>query len=424
MLSQTILNLVDTAMVSRLTDSDAALAAVGFGGFILFTSQALILGLSTGVQACASRRLGEEREKETAHFLNAALIIILCLAPIITGIVFFSSPAFYPFIHQDPDVLAEGIPYLQIRSLGIIFVCMNFAFRGFWNAVDMTKVYLKTMVSMHLLNIFLNYLLIFGKLGAPELGVAGAAYASLLSLAFGSSLYFYSAKKLAGELGFLSRLPKTPDVLTLVKLSLPNGLQQLFFSTGFLATFWIIGRIGTPEVAAANVLINLMLAAMLPSMAMGLSAATLVGQAMGKRDIDDAALWGWDVSKITTAVLGILGLIIALFPEAIVTSIYSLTPETAELTVWPLRIVGIFMGFEALGMVLQSALLGAGDTKRVMTISIFNQWILFLPAAYLVGPVLGYGLTGVWLLQSIYRVWQTGIFFLLWRNRKWSNVAI
>ena len=280
------------------------------------------------------------------------------------------------------------------------------------------------MVSMHLLNIFLNYLLIFGKLGAPELGVAGAAYASILSLAFGSSLYFYSAKKLAGELGFLSRLPKTPDVLTLVKLSLPNGLQQLFFSTGFLATFWIIGRIGTPEVAAANVLINLMLAAMLPSMAMGLSAATLVGQAMGKRDIDDAALWGWDVSKITTSVLGILGLITALFPEAIVTSIYSLTPETAELTVWPLRIVGIFMGFEALGMVLQSALLGAGDTKRVMTISIFNQWILFLPAAYLLGPVLGYGLTGVWLLQSIYRVWQTGIFFLLWRNRKWSNVTI
>ena len=176
--------------------------------------------------------------------------------------------------------------------------------------------------------------------------------------------------------------------------------------------------------AAANVLINLMLAAMLPSMAMGLSAATLVGQAMGKRDIDDAALWGWDVSKITTTVLGILGLIIALFPEAIVTSIYSLTPETAKLTVWPLRIVGIFMGFEALGMVLQSALLGAGDTKRVMTISIFNQWILFLPAAYLIGPVLGYGLTGVWLLQSLYRVWQTGIFFLLWHKRKWSNVAI
>ena len=86
MLSQTILNLVDTAMVSRLSNSDAALAAVGFGGFILFTSQAIILGLSTGVQACASRRLGEQREKETAHFLNAALIIILCTAPIITAL--------------------------------------------------------------------------------------------------------------------------------------------------------------------------------------------------------------------------------------------------------------------------------------------------------------------------------------------------
>jgi len=424
MLSQTILNLVDTAMVSRLQNSDAALAAVGFGGFILFTAQAIILGLSTGVQACASRRLGQERDKETAHFLNAALLIILCIAPILTILVFLTSPFFYPYINEDPDVITEGIPYLQIRSIGIIFISSNFAFRGFWNAVDMTKVYLKTMVSMHLINILLNYILIFGKFGAPELGVSGAAYASLFSLGLGSGLYFYHARKLAGNLGFLNRLPEFPDVLTLIQLSLPNGFQQLFFSTGFLATFWIIGRIGTPEVAAANVLINLMLVAMLPSMAMGLSAATLVGQALGKNNIREAERWGWDVAKLTSAFLGFFGFILAIFPEFIVTSIYSLSPKTTELTIWPLRIVGIFMGFEALGTVMQNALLGAGDTRRVMTISIFNQWILFLPAAYLIGPILGYGLTGVWLLQSIYRVWQTGIFLLLWKGKRWAKVTI
>ncbi|MEC9248590.1 MAG: MATE family efflux transporter [Pseudomonadota bacterium] len=424
MLSQTILNLVDTAMVSRLPNSDAALAAVGFGGFILFTSQAIILGLSTGVQACASRRLGQERDRETAHFLNAALMIILVIAPLITLLVFFSSPSFYPYVNQDPDVISEGIPYLQIRSLGIIFVSSNFAFRGFWNAVDMTRVYLKTMVCMHGANIILNYILIFGKFGAPELGVEGAAYASLLSLAFGCLLYFYHAGKLAGNLGFLNQLPKFPDILTLIKLSLPNGFQQLFFSTGFLATFWIIGKIGTPEVAAANVLINLMLVAMLPSMAMGLSAATLVGQSLGRNNIRDAELWGWDVAKITSTALGLFGILLALFPEIIVSSIYTLSPQTTELTILPLRIVGVFMGFEALGTVLQSALLGAGDTRRVMTISIINQWVLFLPAAYWVGPVLGYGLTGVWLLQSVYRVWQTGIFLLLWKNREWAKVTI
>ena len=91
MLSQTILNLVDTAMVSRLENSDAALAAVGYGGFILFTAQAIILGLSTGVQACASRRQGQDRGPETAYFLNAALLIILFVAPLISIIVFVSS---------------------------------------------------------------------------------------------------------------------------------------------------------------------------------------------------------------------------------------------------------------------------------------------------------------------------------------------
>ena len=180
MLSQTILNLVDTAMVSRLSNSDAALAAVGFGGFILFTAQAIILGLSTGVQACASRRLGQDRSTETAYFLNAALLIILFVAPLISLIVFTTSPVFYPYINDDVDVITEGVPYLQIRSIGIIFMSSNFAFRGFWNAVDLTRVYLKTMVSMHVLNVILNYLLIFGNLGAPELGVEGVNIASTL----------------------------------------------------------------------------------------------------------------------------------------------------------------------------------------------------------------------------------------------------
>ena len=424
MLSQTILNLVDTAMVSRLSNSDAALAAVGFGGFILFTAQAIILGLSTGVQACASRRLGQDRSSETAYFLNAALLIILFVTPLISLIVFTTCPVFYPYINEDIDVITEGVPYLQIRSIGIIFMSSNFAFRGFWNAVDLTRVYLKTMVSMHLLNVILNYLLIFGNFGAPELGVEGAAFASLFSLGFGTAIYFYQARRLAGNLGFFNRLPRFPDILKLIQLSLPNGFQQLFFSTGFLATFWIIGKIGTPEVAAANVLINIMLVAMLPSLAMGLSAATLVGQSLGKEDVEDAELWGWDVAKITSLVLGIFGLLLACFPEFIVEAIYTLNPRTMDLTIWPLRIVGLCMGFEALGTVLQSALLGAGDTRRVMAISVANQWIIFLPAAYFIGPVLGYGLTGVWLLQSLYRIFQTSLFLILWKNRKWAKVTI
>ena len=160
MVSQNILNLVDTAMVSRLEDSDAALAAVGYGGFALFLTQAIILGLSTGVQASAARRKGQGRLAETGHFLNAALLIILVVAPPLAVGLWFAVPQIYPYINADPDVVALGAPYLQIRAAGIVFVASNFAFRGYWNAMDMTRLYMLTLVAMHALNIFLNYVLI------------------------------------------------------------------------------------------------------------------------------------------------------------------------------------------------------------------------------------------------------------------------
>jgi multidrug resistance protein, MATE family len=424
MVSQNILNLVDTAMVSRLDNSDAALAAVGYGGFALFVAQSIILGLSTGVLAAAARRKGQGRLHETAYFLNAALLIVVLVAPLISVFLIHVIPDIYHWINHDPKVIALGVPYLQIRAIGIVFVAMNFSFRGFWNAVDMTRLYMITLILMHALNILLNYMFIFGHFGAPALGVNGAAIASVFALGFGSTIYFLFGLRYARDHGFLRRLPNRADVWRLIQVSLPSGIQQMFFSAGYLATFWIIGKVGTAEVAAGNVLINVMLVALLPGMGLGLAAATLVGQALGRNDVGEAARWGWDVVKVAAIGLTMLGLPMVLVPKALLSAIYTLDPHTLELTLWPLRLVGLSMIFEAIGTVLQHSLLGAGDTRRVMLVAIFNQWILFLPLAYLIGPVYGFGLTGIWALQVCYRVLQAGIFSYFWRQRGWANVRI
>jgi MATE family multidrug resistance protein len=424
MVSQNILNLVDTAMVSRLEDSNAALAAVGYSGFMLFLAQSVLLGLSTGVQASASRRKGQGRLAETGHYLNASLLIILCAAPVLSVLVIYAVPHLYPYISDDADVTALGVPYLQIRSAGIIFVAMNFSFRGYWNAIDMTRLYMTTLIAMHIVNIALNYILIFGHFGAPALGVEGAAIASVAAFAFGSTVYILFGLRYAGEFGFMRALPTRQEVLRLIQLSLPNSVQMMFFSAGFLATFWIIGRIGTAEIAGANVLMTVSLVALLPGMGMGLAAATLVGQALGRGDAEDAAQWAWDVVKVAVVGLGLLGLPMIIAPEQVLLAIYTLEPETLALTLWPLRLVGLSMVFEAVGMVLQNALLGAGDARRVMLVAIANQWFLFLPLAYLAGPVLGGGLTIIWLLQVIYRALQAGIFAAFWARRKWVHIEI
>ena len=278
MVSQNVLNLVDTAMVGTL--GNAALAAVGLGGFANFMFMALILGISTGVQVMSARRKGQGQFDGMARPLNAGLLMVVVSAPLLSAVLFFSIPVMYPLINADPEVIQQGVPYLQARTLAILFVGCNFAFRGYWNAVDLSRYYMGTLILMHSTNIFLNWVLIFGHLGAPALGVTGAGIASAISTAVGLATYVYLGFRHARPHGFLCGLPPIADVKKMFTLSFPTGLQQLFFSTGFLVMFWIIGLVGTRERAAASVLINVMLVAVLPGMGLGMAASTLVGQAL------------------------------------------------------------------------------------------------------------------------------------------------
>ena len=421
MVSQNLLNLVDTAMVGFL--GDAALAAVGLGGFVLFMCQALILGISTGVQTTAARRKGEGRPDRAVNSLNTALILVLLVAPAFSFLLIKLVAPAYPYLNSDIAVIEQGVPYLQIRLAAIVFVGMNFAFRGYWNALDLSRLYMSTLIVMHLSNIVLNYALIFGNFGAPQMGVAGAGLASALSMAIGTAIYFYLGLRHARKHGFLRNLCNRRETRSLLRISVPSGIQQLFFATSFVAMFWIIGRIGTPELAAANVLINVTLFAILPGLGLGLACTTLVSEAIGKGLVDDAYQWGWDIAKVTLVLLTVLGIPMWLLPD-LVSSIFLHEESTRELARWPMRLVGLTMPIEALGMAFMHALLGAGAARRVMLVSIGFQWLLFLPLAYVVGPVLGFGLLGIWILQGGSRALQSVTFLLSWKSRSWRHIRV
>ena len=421
MVSQNLLNIVDTAMVGFL--GDPALAAVGLGGFVVFMCQALILGISTGVQSSAARRKGEGRADRAAAILNTALLIVLLVAPILSFVLIRLAEPVYPFLNSDPEVIERGVPYLEWRLGAIMFVGMNFAFRGYWNALDMSRLYMTTLIMMHAVNIFLNYVLIFGNFGAPALGVTGAGMASAISMGVGTAIYFFLGFRHVAKDGFLRHLSTRVETGSLIRVSLPAGVQQLFFAAGLTAMFWIIGRIGTPELAAANVLITVLLFAILPGIALGIACTTLVGQALGRRDVDDAYQWAWDVCKVTVALLAVLGLPMWLVPD-LVSSIFIHEESTRELARWPMRIMGLSMPLEAVVFAFMHGMLGAGDARRVMFVSIGVQWLFFLPLAYLVGPVLGFGLLGVWILQGVSRTLQAGLYVSMWRSRKWQHIEV
>ncbi len=421
MMSQNVLNLVDIGMVGRLGDS--ALAATGIGSYANYLAIAFIIGLSTGVQALAARRLGEGKEDETAVPLNGGLMLALILGvPMCIGFV-LAAPWVFSLLSSDPEVVEQGVPYLQVRMLSMVAVGMNFSFRGYWSAVHMTGVYLRTLLIMHAVNIFLNWVLIFGNLGAPEMGVYGAGLATTISLYLGTALYFYFAVSQAWDKGFLHRLPSTHSLIKQFRLSLPASIQQLLFAAGLVTLIWIIGKIGTAEVAAINILMTFHITALLPAFGISLAATTLVGNALSRKDLDDAALWGWNAA----AVCGIYGLVLTavLYPFAKpLLGVFLTNPDTRELAYIPMLLWASVISLDIMGMALGNAMMGAGDTRRSMWISVIPQWLFFLPLAYVVGPVLGYGLLGVWILNGIYRVLQAVIYIQQWSGRKWAHVDL
>ncbi|PAU87466.1 MATE family efflux transporter [Pseudomonas sp. WN033] len=421
MLSQSLLNLVDAAMVGSL--GKEALAGVGLGSYANFMAIALVMGLGAGVQAMVARRRGQDREAEVAAPLNEGLLIAALLAVPLTLLCWFNAERIIGFLSSDQGVVEIGVDYFHWRSLAIIAVGANFAFRGYWNGIRESGLYLRILVVMHLANVAISYGLIFGKFGLPEMGAEGSGLGTCIAMFLGSALYLSITLRRGRAHGFLQARPQFSGIVSMLRLSMPNSLQQLFFATGITTLFWIIAQVGTAELAIAHVLVNLALFLILPGVGLGMAATTLVSHSLGANKPEDAYRWGWDVVRVAAVALFIMGMPFWLAPHFVL-SLFTQDPSLIALGEWPLRITGLGMTLDATALVLTQALLGAGASRTVMSVNLGSQWLIFLPCAYLAGPVLGGGLLLIWLLQSGYRALNSIIFAIMWRRRHWADIRI
>jgi MATE family multidrug resistance protein len=422
MVSGVILGLVDSAMVSTL--GNAALGAVGFSTFASFIYLGLFYGFSIAVQAFVSRRMGENLPESCGVSLSAALISIGLSAPLLSAIVYFLIPYLFPLINSDPEVVSIGIAYIRWLILQAVFVGFIAAMTGFWNGVGLSRIYLPSLIAMHITNVALNYLFIFGKFGAPEMGAEGAGFATALSSVFGVLLFFRLGFLYGKPYGFLKAVPDFAEIKKMLRLAIPAGMQQLLDTLALTTTYSIVGMVGTMELACYSVLINFINLVGLPAWGLGAAGATLVGRALGEKNIPEAADWAWDVIKLGVVGMFILGTPFWLFPEQIL-SLWIHDATTREIAIWPTRILGLMIGFNGIGYMLATMLNGAGDVKKVTLVNLITQWCLLVPGAYLMGPVLGFGLIGIWVLhQFAYRAGHVFIFTYLWRRGDWAKIII
>ncbi|MFP5304457.1 MAG: MATE family efflux transporter [Gammaproteobacteria bacterium] len=421
MASQNLLNLVDAWMVGAL--GPAALAATGLSGFLNFMAVAFITGFSPAVQAIAARRIGEGRSDEAAAPLNGGLLLSLAIGLPLSLILILATPWIFEALVDDPAVVREGVPYLQWRLVAVAAVGMNFAFRGYWSAARLTRFYMRTLVTMHVLNVVFSYTLIHGLYGLPRMGTAGAGLGTTLAILVGTGLYFSLGFKHARAQGFLVRRPGPAQFRSLLRIGLPSSVQQLLFSSGFAVLFWIVGQVGTRELAVANVLTTITLTAVLPGIALGITAATLSGQALGRQDADDAHRWSWDVYRVGVWIFAAVAMPMLLATRPLL-ALFLRDPVLVELGVLPLRLIGASILLDGLGLIMMQALLGVGASRLVMIVATGLQWGVFLPLAWILGPALGLGLTAIWIAMGGYRIVQAAIFIAAWERRDWVRIRV
>lgn len=395
--SQTLMGLVDTLMVGRL--GAGPLAAVGVATLLFSAAATTLKATDVAVQTMTAQRVGARRDGEVGGVLVTAgmLTIVLSLALTVLGLI--SPGAWMSLASTDPEVRRLGAEYLLWRLPGALPFMLAFQIRAACDGIGWTRVGMAVGIGMNVLNALLNWMLIYGRLGAPAMGVAGAALASTLSswtalLAF---LPVLAANGPRRRFRFLARGNLRWDLLgPMLRMSWPAAVQSLGSLLAVLVFFVVLGRIGTVAVAAGNVVLRIAALSFMPGIGVGAAVQTLVGQSLGRGDVRGAVRAGWGGVALATLLMGAFGLAFLLAPDALM-RLFSADAEVSAAGRPILRLMGLVQVFDAVGLTLAGALRGAGATRLVMATDVVLAWGLFLPTSWLFGVALGGGLIGAWI---------------------------
>ena len=424
MISITLLNVVDTAMLGRL--GSIPLAAAGISGVAYFAIVFSLAGIGIGVQTLTARRYGEGEVLQCGQVLNAGLILaIIAGIPLVLASGAIAS-LLSPLLSQQSEVARLGAIYLRYRFLGAVFLLLNMVYRGFYNGVGDTRQLLVSAVFVTVSNILLDYALIFGNLGSPKMGIAGAAIASSLATALGSA--YFIGISLAKRYRVSYRLYRhflhaVSRISPIIRLSLPVMGQRLMSNGSFFVFFSIVARIGTLELAASNVIRSVIGLSIMPAIGIGVAAMTLVGQNLGAKKPDEAEVFAWDAAKLAAYLMAGVGLLFVVFPRFIF-MIYTSDPAVIALGRTPLIFLGLTQAFGGISLVLEQSLQGAGNTRYVMLAEVIVCSLFYLPVAYLLGIRAHFGITGAWLGELVYWMTMSSLMAAKFRTGTWKAIRV
>ena len=422
LIAQNVINLTDTAFLGRV--SEVALGASAIAGVYFLAIYVIGIGFSQGAQILIARRNGENNFSKIGPIFNNGLLFILFIAVCFVLIGFFVNHKLMLFLVSSQQVYQATMEYLDWRMYGLIFALANTMFRAFYIGITKTRILTYAAIISTSTNVVLNYLLIFGKLGFPEMGIAGCALASVLAEA-AATVYLlivtFKNKKLKVYNLFKFLKIDFKAIYQMLDLSVFIMFQYFISITTWFMFFVFIERMGERELAATNIGRSIYMILMIPAQAISIITGTIVSNLIGAGKKNEVLSSVFRLMRMSLLFVLPFSLLALFFPELFAV-IYTNEAGLIASSLPVIRIVALSIFFFGVANVLVSAISGTGNTKISFFIEVFTL-LFYISYIYLTAIVYPQEVWVVWLSEFVY--WSIiGIlaFFYLVKGKWYTKV--
>lgn len=415
--------LADSIMVASV--GEAAVSGISLVDTVNVLLINLFTALATGGAVVAGQYLGQKRQEKACRTADQVIICTTAISILITLFIYLGKQFILSVVfgNLDPAVYSSANTYLLIVSLSIPFLGLYNGAAALFRAMGNSKIPMYISILINLINISGNALLIYGF----GMGVAGTAIPTLLSRIVGSIIIIILLSNPINSIHISKPFKLYWDRHTIRKIlhiGIPNGLENSMFQLGKILILSLVASFGTSSIAANAVSNTVGLFQILPGTAMGFAILTVISQCIGARDYEQAKFYTKKLIKVTYLCMWAINLIIfALLP--IITEIYNLSPETAQMTRDILFYHGICcITIWPLSFSLPNTLRASNDVRYTMVVSIISMWVCRIVLSYVLGSYLGWGVFGVWVAMTIDWLFRSIFFIFRYLNNKWQLLNI
>lgn len=405
---ENLVGIADVYMVGRL--GPAAISAVGISWQIIMVISIMMVSVTTGAFAMVAQFIGAGAQKDASATAKQSFTLISVLSVGLSLLGVATASILLTALSVGPEVVALGTPYLQVFFAGAVFMTLNYAITSCLYGAGDTRTPLYISLLINAVKIFASYLLIFGVWGLPRLGVAGAAVGTVIGRCCGVAAGFwvlYSGHFKLTLLAGTSYLPDAALARRILRIGIPSALQGLFRNGSNLVFVKLVAltQFSTTAVAAFAIGNQMERVLRRTSLAFGTTATTLVGQSLGARRPEEAEQWGWTTQMISVLTALFLGIPLALFARSIM-ALFTDAPDVIHTGILYLYAMVLAEPFLCAAITAGGGLQGAGDTVPALYYTLISQWLIRLPAAYLLAFPLAYDVNGLWAAFVIFSALQ------------------